>query len=188
MITANKVIEMCEGQVKSIMARGFQVPIYENPDSSEISNISQLSKSSNKLIRFVADARKSKVYVVDGIVSNNDLRKALGLLSVDQEWKRLPYMVGGSGHISGDRIVLTMSNDSSSGETVDRISDLVDFLSEFSSPSQSSVDFIKSNTPFLSAMFKFNWSFADKYISGFSAFMRTEGDKFSKSIKNYDHV
>ena len=185
MITANKVIEMCEGQIKSVVSRGIQVPIYENPSSSDISN---MARSSNKLIRFVTDAHKLKVYTVDGSVSNSDLRKALGLLSIDQEWKHLPYMVGGNGYVSGDRIVLTMSNDSSSGETIDRISDLVDFLSEFSSPSQSSIDFIKSNSSFLNDLFKINWSFADRYISGFGAFMRSESTKFFKLMKNYDNI
>ena len=187
MITSKYIIELLEDWSKSAKVRGESVDIYENPGSTDIKEIlkSVKGKSSN-LVRFIADAKPpQKVYVVAGYYAiHDDMRKALGRGSINSEWKKIPYIIGGEGHIVNGQIILSPPEKYSEGESIDRLTDMISFLGQLGPKSiTNSKDFIDINKPFIESIFSYDWSFVDKYISGFKEFLDSEKKEFSNFVK-----
>ena len=47
-------------------------------------------------------------------------------------------------------------------------------------------DFVTERKPFIEAVFNLNWSFVDRYISGFTTFMNQEKEIYETYIKKFN--
>ena len=142
------------------------------------------------MVRFIADAKAQKVYVAVGYYCiHDDIRKALGKGSIESEWKKVPYNAGGESTLVGGRLTLDpVEYNSNGGETLERLKTTIEYMSkDIIKPSsiKNIGDFVTERKPFIEAVFNLNWSFVDRYISGFTTFMNQEKEIYETYIKKF---
>jgi hypothetical protein len=116
LITSRQIIQISEEWAKSPKIFGKPVNIYVNPGSSDIKDMYKLmTNSSNKEIRFFADAKAQKVFVADAmLIQHQDIEKAMGYKPIDYGYDVPEYYIEGMGHIGGGRIILHANEDETS--------------------------------------------------------------------------
>jgi hypothetical protein len=127
MITSKQIIKLSEEYAAMGKSQGYQVEIYKNPASSDLSALVKFAKEHNRQlrkVRFVADAKTKTVYVADAyLIEHNDIRKIVGLPTYptrNDSW----VLDGIADYVSGKLNLITCSptvgNFSFSWEFVDR--------------------------------------------------------------------
>jgi hypothetical protein len=182
MITSKQIIKLCEDWYKSTMVYGHQVDIYENPGSSDLVKLSKNINNPKKRVRFIANAESPQtVYVADALqILHTDMLTTLGIKN--RHTTPPPNLAVGEGIIIGGKIVLIeelkVAENLYGG--IERLSNLVSHLLL----SGKDVDKEKN---WLSEVFKYNWSFLDKYISGTEQVINHEKQIFLGWLKAHDN-
>jgi hypothetical protein len=192
MITSKQIIKISEEWYKTLKnpRRGEDVPVYENPSSSDITKLISASKNRNIEVRFLADANKKTVYAWNAnLAIHNDIRLQMGYpkTSSHTDLKDVPYLFEGHSSISGGRLVGT---DEGSLETLDTISQNLSFYN-----SLTQADYIRGNTgqlqtyiDVLKGFSRCDWSFINKYVSNIVPELDKIKSKFITWYKNHDFV
>jgi hypothetical protein len=188
-ITSKQIINISEEWFKSITGYGsVSIPMYVNPDSTDIKELYKSFKTSDRLVRFIADAKGPKVYVWDGTQAIHlQGLKTLGLNYNDVFSS--PSMLMGYARIKSGKIV----HEPDARDPIEYISINVRSLNSYvmwypSDDIKTKQQFGKdiSNSYFyVTQFFNYNWSFADKYISGIGSYLNQEKTKFQSWVKNY---
>ena len=111
MITSSQVITISENYLRLAKTHGKTFEIYENPTLSDISHLKSfvLQNYNRKVddLKFIADAKTKKLYVVDAWVTNhNDVCDILGLGDCNMQYNLLSGMARATG--SGKPVVEAM--------------------------------------------------------------------------------
>ena len=150
MITSKQIIKLAEDWIKSGSAWGQPLEVYVNPTSSDFAKMNKDARNSVDLlgkpsprdlkeIRFIADPKSQKVYVADAEWANHpDISRIVGIPRDSYGYCKFPN-VQGSAVVRGGKAQIVK-------DSCWRPLELRN---------------IKSFN-------KFNWSFADRYIPGFS--------------------
>lgn len=189
MITSNQIIKLSEDWFKSV--RGYKnesVSIFVNPDSSDLKELAMSVKESrfNNLIRFVADAKNQKVYVADGgLLIHGNITSGMGY-PTRVAAEKLSNMCFGYGTLSNGKITF-INRDNDEFKFASRFRSLT-VASKFISLSKKSNQVTKmidvyfkdllQSYNWINNFFTYNWSFVDRYLSGFSSYINQEKLKF----------
>ena len=192
-ITSHQIENICEEWLKRSKVYSNEVDIYDNPGSSDITSLLKgMTNNSNKVVRYVTDARKSTVYVWDASLSiHASIRSLLGLEDWSQSMLK-PYAIDGFGNIRGGRIVSA----SSDGEGIFwKLEDSLRFISDWESKHKLNDvvvrDFLNHTTDMrtrFDGVFNINWGFLGRYIVGADVIMndfKNKYMKFMERIKKY---
>ena len=181
MITSYQIIKICEDWFTSTMVYGHQVDIYENPGSSDLVKLTKNINNPKKRVRFIANADSpQKVYVADALqILHTNMLTTLGIKN--RHTSPPSNLAVGEGIITGGKI--TLVDDIKVAENlyggIERLSNLVSHLS------QSGKDIDKEKN-WLSEVFKYNWSFLDRYVSGTGQAINHEKQRFVDWLKAHD--
>jgi len=194
-ITSKYIIDISEEWSKSAHTPGGGVcDIYENPGSSDVKELYQNIKGSDKLVRYITDARVSKVYVWNASLNIHDsVRREYGLGDSGQPL-RTPYVIEGFGKISGSRIV-SVSRDLEG--TIAKLKSGLKFLLDWEISKRLDPDVVKnflSHTSYLlerfSGTFKFKWDFLGRHIAGDDVILKNlyiDYQDFLKRMKKFGY-
>jgi hypothetical protein len=190
-ITSKQIITLSEEWFKSITGyNSVSVPMYVNPDSTDIKELHKAFKTSDRLVRFIANAQSpQKVYVWDGTqaIHLQGLR-ALGLNNYSAAYSA-PSLLMGYARIQSGKIV----HEQNEKDPIEHISLCIRSLSSYVMWYPS--DMVKTkqmfgkdishNYVYATQFFKYDWSFADRYISGLGSYLNQEKTKFQSWVKEY---
>ena len=188
MITSKQIIGLSEEWFKNV--HGFKnqsVPIYINPDSSDLRELIKSVKETDfhNLIRFVADAKTRKVYVADGgLILHANLTLAIGFSRLEME--NFPYCCLGYGTLSGGKIrfdskdneEFKLFNTFRSLRVASDTLRLIKKSNNFNRPVDKWQRNLIQSYNWINSFFTFNWTFLEKYIIGFSSYFNQEKTKF----------
>jgi hypothetical protein len=188
LITSKQIINLSEEWFKSIKgAENKQVPVYVNPDSSDLKELNQSVKSSkfHNLIRFIANAKQQKVYVIDGYLAiHGDFAQVAGYIN-RQEAMDSPSAFLGYGILTSGKIKFETSPEDSNfkiSSTLKSLKSSTFFVTHRSNvhvlPDKRWLLSIRRNYQWAEDFFKFNWNFVDYYISGFTQAIAKEKQIF----------
>jgi hypothetical protein len=163
------------------MVYGHQVDIYDNPSNSDLVKLSKNINNPKKRVRFIANAESPQiVYVADALqILHTNMLTTLGIKN--RHSSPPSNLAVGEGIITGGKIVLV--DDVKVAENlyggIERLSNLVSHLS------QSGKD-IDKEKDWLSEVFKYDWSFLDRYVSGTGQAISREKKRFMDWLKTND--
>lgn len=185
MITSKQISRISEGVLTS---GGPSEVIYVNPTSSDIQELAQSLKHSSipEVIVFAADAVKQKVYVANnGLIITGSGPKTVRPIDNDKI-KHPPNILYGNASLSGNS--LSYKTSFIHIEQVIRYINSIEFSSVWlKGPNvpnrQKWLGSIRVFRAWLDRFFKYNWSFADRYVSGVSRFVSEEKVKYEEWIK-----
>lgn len=170
MINSNYIRSKCEDWLASLKVRNTLCDIYVNPSSSDIKELFQSLKKSkaDNSIRYTVDAKARKVYVWDAyLLSHEDFAKYQGVSNFSK-YLTPNIHIGYSSFQSGKIVFYDIS-------PLDKLTIFVSGIKHFVEytgiSSYSLREYLKEYDDFIIPFFKYDWSFADKYISGVSQFL-----------------
>ena len=182
MITSRHIMKIGEQWFSDVKNGNITASVYVNPGSSDIREIYKVAASSNKpgqpAIRFIADAKSKKVYVWDAYYAyHDDVSNLLGYNKPNEYLDEPPFVYDGYGKIVNGAII---GNDKhGTTQNIDLI------LSSLNNNRYLSDRQVKERIDILRPIFSYDWSFIDKYISGFSQLIQKRKQDFlNKSGKN----
>lgn len=200
MITSKQIIKLSEEWFKNVTGyMGKPVPLFINPNSSDLKELFNSSKGSKfgNLIRFVADAKTQNVYVGDGgLVIHNDILKSISLNS-SVNFDTLPNIFMGYGILKQGKIYFEFNGNSSSNgfDPIERVTSMLNKLesSMFRITSSSNkndklIEMTKRKREWLLSFFRFNWSFLNRYVIGTGPFLEKEKARFSEWKSKYEKI
>jgi len=174
MITSKQIINLSEDRLTS----GSSSVIYANPTSSDIQELAQSLKSSKiESIRFAADANKQIVYVANnGLIITGSGPKTVMILDNDKI-SHPPNILYGNSSLSGSSLTFKPSFLLKAQVTkyINSIEFSAVWLKGPNVPNrQKWLGSIRVFRAWLDRFFKYNWPFADRYVSGVSKFVSEE--------------
>ena len=175
MITSKQVIKLSEDWFKDVKNGNITASIFVNPGSSDIRDIYKNAVSANRAghptIRFIADAKTHKVYVWDAYYAyHDDVATELGYVKPNEYLDEPPFVYDGYGKIVNGKIV--------GNDTHGTTSNIDSLLNSIETNHYLSDRQIKERIDILSPIFTYNWSFIDRYISGFTKFIQDRQQRF----------
>lgn len=198
MITAKSILQVEEEWFKNIIGyHNNSVPLYINPNSSDLKELFQSVKKSNfnNLIRFVADSKVQSVYIGDGgLVLHTNILSAMNVgssISMDI----LPNILMGYGVLKQGKIYYQFNGNLSSNnaDPIERVTSNLNSLESsmfriMSTPSRKDklIENTKKKYEWTRQFFSFNWNFLDKYIVGAGQFMNKEKSRFTNWKVQYE--
>ena len=197
MITSKQILR--EIWSSSPIISGHQVDVFENPSSSDIKELFMSIKGTEKQVRFFADFNKQKVFVWDAFIAlHKEVLKTTRCYTETKPTIMMGFGIVGGGKIVLDDGVITGASVGvtffDSGEELEGLSDLIDLLYGYYDGSLSNSEVkkkygeeISTQVNWLLEIFKYNWSFVDKYISGVKQSINKEKKRFEDWQKNYDN-
>ena len=156
MITSKQITILSEEYLTvSKNMQGVPIEVYVNPTNQDFLDLSKAAskeKRSLDAVRFIADDRSKKVYMVDAYLVNHDgFRKILGLSA---DYKNTFQLFDGIAGITNNRVTEV---------AWDKYSIFVKNASGY----QGHGDFVTCR--WFDNTLKINWSWVDKYFPGFSS-------------------
>ena len=159
MITSKQILDLLEEWVGSSGSRA--IPVYVNPSSSDYVDMqkSLRHRTSTQMkiskIRYLVDVRNKNVYVADaGSIVHHDMRDVVNKYRKD---KSSGSIIGGKGQVQGG---------------------VGEVTSIFVNP-----EYLSSNPLFNKNVFNGDWTFADRYLKGFTQLLEPIKTKYKKLSK-----
>lgn len=181
MITSNQIIKLSEDWVTSIKVGNWSCDIYVNPSSSDLKELFQSLKISHNdyKVRYIADAKKQKVYVWNGYLL--DHFKACQALRLGDYYNyiALPTTQIGYAVLSSGKLSFYDSS------PLDTMTDAVFMIRDLKYVrAELAFEKFKKYERFLLSFFKINWSFLDKYIPGTVYYIQQQREKYLQYKKD----
>lgn len=180
MITSSFISSKCEDWLASIKIRNAICDIFVNPGSQDLKDLFQSLKMSRagESVRYVVDAKARKVYVWDAyLLSHEDFAKYQGVSNF-AKYMTPNIHVGYSSFQNGK---ISFSDPSPLDKSSVYIYGLKHLLEYTEISKYSLKDYLKEYDDFLVPFYKYNWSFADRYISGVSQFLQGQYKIYQKA-------
>jgi hypothetical protein len=179
MITSKKILKISEEWFRSVKNGNITANVYINPGSSDITELYKsaalANRPGNPPVRFIADSKTQKVYVWDAYYAyHDDVAKILGFSRPNEYLDEPPFVYDGYGKISQGKLI---GNDEHG--TTSNLDSLLGSL-EGNDIRYFSDRQIKSRIDILRTVFSYNWTFIDKYLTGFSKFIEKRKHRFIK--------
>ena len=181
MLKAKQVSQISE----DILQNDSSGIIYKNPNSSDIQELAQSLKHSKlpEVIRFTADANKQVVCVANnGLILTSSGPKIVRPLDNDKI-SHPPNILYGGASLSGNSLTFQPSFLLKAQVTkyINSIEFSAVWLTGPNVPNrQKWLGGIRVFRAWLDRFFKYNWSFADRYVSGVSRFVSEEKVRFDE--------
>ena len=153
MITSKQILEIAEKWSDTVKIKNVDVPIFENPSSSDIMELIKNSYYKNNVeVRFICNSKSQIVYVWDAYLATHfDIAGRLNLGSITSS----SHLLCGMCKVVGGRLQSTEIY-------------LVD-----GSPSDEKYNLLFS-------VLNYSWSFVDKYVKGITDYLEHNKKEYTK--------
>ena len=175
MITAKHICDISETYLKIVTSMGHKAPVFVNPTSSDFLSILKSAAEydgtarETECIRFVADANNGTVYCMEGyLITHDGLRQDVGLPT---DFVLTPWLFDGIGRIVNGKAKVDAWGSWDKFEWIIKL---------INNKKVSDVRLFK----WLDNTFKYNWSFVDNYISGFSNMVNACKQRYIEATNN----